>query len=82
MKQENYLGKSQELVWKATASILALVAQGERCGRRGPACSGVRDYWGVAGERAHPSMPLSALYDARVYVGEAKGLRWEERGIA
>lgn len=26
-------------------------------------------------------MPLSALYDARVYVGEAKGLRWEERGI-
>ena len=27
-------------------------------------------------------MPLSALFDARVYVGEAKGLRWEERGIA
>ena len=75
------MGKSQGLVWKATASILALVAQGERWGRRGPACSGVRDYWGHSRRKSFPPMPLSALYSERVYVGGREGLRREKQRV-
>ena len=82
MKQGKGLGKSEGPRWKASASILALVVQGERRGRRGSACGGERDWvrrcegvlGGVAGERAYPSMPLSELYDKRVYVGGCEGL--------
>ena len=71
------MGRSQGLGWKATASILALVAQGERCGRRGSACSGVRDYWGRSRRK---SSPLHALVGAVRCEGVCRGSErlWQE----